>query len=103
MYIDLAVVIVLLLVVLFCFRRFSSFVYAVAIIDIFLQILHFLKDNIPVPEFEALIANYFPDSIPSIIRSYTSGILYTIIMWGFAIIYMIFLSYIVDTFLHKRK
>lgn len=103
MYVDLVVVIVLLLIVLFFFRRFSSFVYALVIIDIFLRILSFLGNNIPVPEFEILIEKYFPSSIPSIIGSYTNGILYTIIMWGFVIIYMIFLSYIVQTFIHKRK
>ena len=39
MYIDLAIVLILLIVVVVFFRKFSSFVYAFAIIDIFLRIL----------------------------------------------------------------
>ena len=49
MYIDVIVLLVLLGVVIFLFRKFSSFVYAVAIIDIFLRILTFIRDN-SVPE-----------------------------------------------------
>ena len=59
MYIDVIVLLVLLGVVIFLFRKFSSFVYAVAIIDIFLRILTFIRDN-SVPELKSLIGKYFP-------------------------------------------
>ena len=103
MYIDLVVLIILLLIVLFFFRRWSNFVYAVAIIDIFLRILNFLGNNIPVPEFKALINKYFPDSVPHIIDKYSSGIIETIFMWFLLVIYVCFLSYIFRTFLKKRR
>ncbi len=103
MYIDLVVLIVLLLLVLFFFRRFSSFVYAVAIVDIFLRIVTFIKDNVPVPELQALIGKYCPSSIPAIIGKYSNGIFYTILMWIFVFIYMCFLFYIVRIFIHKKK
>ena len=103
MYIDLVVLIVLLILVLFFFRRWSNFVYAVAIIDIFLRILNFLGNNIPVPEFKTLINKYFPDSIPAIISKYTSGIVETIFLWFLVVIYMFFLNYIFRTFLKKRR
>ncbi len=103
MYVDLVVIVILLLVVIFCFRRFSSFVYAFAIIDIFLRILNFIQNNVPVPELQALIGKYFPNSIEAVICSYTSGIIETIILWAYVIVYAIFLGYIVRIFIHKKK
>lgn len=102
MYIDVIIVLGLLVAVIFLFRKFSSFVYAVAIIDIFLRILTFIRDN-SVPELHNLIVKYFPESIPTIMDTYTNGILYTILMWIYVIIFTIFLFYITKYFIHKRK
>lgn len=102
MYIDLVILLILLGLVVFFFRRFSSFVYAVAIIDIFLRLLTFLKYN-TVPEVKALIGKYLPESIGNIIARYTNGWLYTICIWTYVIIMMIFLGYIINYFIHKRK
>ena len=102
MYIDLIILLVLLGLVVFFFRRFSSFVYAVAIIDIFLRILTFLKYN-TVPELKALIGKYFPQSVASIIAHYTNGVFYTICIWAYVIVMTIFLGYIINYFIKKRK
>ena len=102
MYIDVIVLLVLLGVVIFLFRKFSSFVYAVAIIDIFLRILTFIRDN-SVPELKSLIGKYFPESIAGIIGHYSSGMFYTLLMWAYVIIFAIFLGYITKYFIKKRK
>jgi len=102
MYVDVIIVLCLLVAVIFVFRKFSSFVYAVAIIDIFLRILTFIRDN-SVPELKSLIGKYFPESIPSIIATYSDGIFYTILMWVYVIIFTVFLFYITKYFIHKRK
>ena len=102
MYIDVAILLIVLVIVVFFFRKFSSFVYAVAIIDIFLRILTFLKYN-TVPELKALVGAYFPESIAGIIAKYSNGIFYTILMWAYVIIFAIFLGYITNYFIHKRK
>ena len=102
MYIDLIVVLVLLGVVIFLFRKFSSFVYAVAIIDIFLRIMTFIRDN-SVPELKSLIGKYFPESIPSIIANYSNGLFYTILMWIYVGIFTVFLVYVTKYFIKKRK
>ncbi len=102
MYFDVILLVAIILLVIFCFRRFSSFVYIVAILDITLRILNFIRINVPVPELQALLKSYFPASIPHVIDKYTSGIVTTVIMWGFVIIYSIFLSYVFKTFLKKR-
>jgi len=102
MYIDVIIVLILLGLVIFLFRKFSSFVYSVAIIDIFLRILTFVRDN-SVPELHNLIAKYFPESIPSIIAKYSDGIFYTILMWVYVGIFTVFLVYITKYFIKKRK
>ena len=103
MYIDLIVLIVLLLVVVMFFRRFSSFVYFVAIIDIFLRILTFIKNNIGLRDVAAIIDKYITESILAIIVNYTDGLVYTIIAWAFIIIMMIFEGYIIKFFIKKKK
>ena len=97
MYIDLIVLIVLILVVVMFFKRFSSFV------DILLRILTFIKNNIGLPDVSALIGKYVPESIIGIINKYSSGIVNTILQWAFVIIMIIFLSYIIKIFIHKKK
>jgi hypothetical protein len=103
MHIDLIIVILLLIMVVFYFRRWSNFVYAVAIIDIFLRILAFIRDNVPIPELKRFLAKYFSSSVPDILDNYTKGILFTILMWVLVIIYICFLFYVFRTFLKKKK
>lgn len=105
MYIDLIVLVVLIFIVVMFFKRFSSFVFFMAIADIFLRILTFVKNNIGLPDVAALINKYIPESIIAIIDKYTSTIpiLNGILRWAFVIIMMIFLSYIVKIFINKKK
>lgn len=105
MYIDLIVLIVLMVVVIMFFKRFSSFVFFVAIVDIFLRIVTFIKHNIPLSDVSSLLDKYIPESILSIINKYTSSIplLNTILNWAFIVIMIIFLSYIIKIFIHKKK
>lgn len=103
MYIDLIVLIVLMLVVIMFFKRFSSFVFFMAIVDIFLRILTFIKYNIGLPDVAALIGKYLPESIIAIIERYTGGIFEIILKWCFIIIMCIFLGYITKIFIHKKK
>lgn len=103
MYIDLIVLIILIFVVVMFFKRFSSFVFFMAIIDIFLRILAFIKYNIGLPDVAALIGKYLPESIMAIIDKYTNGLFQAILEWAFVIIMIIFLSYIVKIFIHKKK
>jgi hypothetical protein len=99
---DLAIILVLLVVVIFVFKSFSSAIYFLASLDILLRILAFIKTNVPVPELKALIGRYFPSSLESIIAKYTSGIFYHIFIWLYAIVFMIFLFYTLRIFFKKR-
>ena len=74
-----------------------------AIVDILLRILTFIKNNIGLPDVSALIGKYVPESIPAIISKYTDGIPNTILQWVFLIIMIIFEAYIIKFFWKKKK
>lgn len=103
MYIDAIVLFVLLIIVITIFRRFDSFVYSVAIIDIFLRILTFIKNNIPLKDISNVIGKYLPESIMGIIDRYSDGIVQTILSWIYVAIMAIFLYYIIKLFVKKKK
>lgn len=104
MYIDLVIFVILVIAVIFFFRRFSSFVYFVCAMDILYRLLHFLGDNVPVPELSSLINKYIPGSVVDMVSKYigTSGIFYVILIWIMFVLYCIFLFYIIRI-LFKRK
>ena len=104
MYIDLILFIVLVIAVVFFFRRFSSFVYLVCAIDILFRLLHFIADNVRVAELTSLINKYIPGSVPGMIGNYvgTTGIIYTVVIWLMFALYCILLFYIIRI-LVKRK
>ncbi len=103
MYIDLVILIALIVIVVMFFKRFSSFVFFMAIIDILLRILTFIKNNIGLPDVSALIGKYVPSSMFGIIDKYATGTINIILKWAFVFIMCIFLSYIIKIFIHKKK
>ena len=103
MYIDLILLIVIIVAIVMYARNFSSFVFAVAITDILLRILAFIRSNIGLPDFKAFLAKYFPDSIFSIIDKYTHGDISIILKWLFVIIMIFFLYYVIRIWIKKKK
>ena len=103
MYIDLIVLILLIFVVIMFFKNYQSFVFLMAIIDIFLKIMTYIKYNIGLKDISYIIGKYLPESIFDIIHTYTNGIVSTIIDWCFVIIMINFLFYITRIFLRKKK
>lgn len=105
MYIDLIVLVVLMIVVIMFFKRFSSFVFFIAIVDMFLRLLTFVKNNIPLKDVSAIIGKYIPESLLSIIDSYTGSIsiLNIILRWVYFVLMAIFFGYVVKIFMKKKK
>ena len=105
MYIDLIVLVVLLIVVIMFFKRFSSFVFFIAIFDIFLRLLTFVKNNVPLRDVSSIIGKYLPESLLAIIDFYTGNIniLNIILRWIYFILMAIFFGYIFKIFLKKKK
>lgn len=99
---DLVILIVLIAIVIIFFKRFSSFIYFLAITDIFLRIMTFLNAELARLGIYLYLNKYIPASIPSIINSYSSGILNTVLMWLYVIAIIIFESYIIKTFFRKK-
>ena len=99
---DAIIFIILLLVAIFFFKRFSNTVFFVAIVDIFLRILTFIRDNTFV-ELKKFIGKYFPENIPNIIGKYAKGDLYLILVWIYVILMIVFLYYIVKIFIKRKK
>lgn len=102
MYIDAIIVIALIIVAFGWFRRFSKSVYALAIIDIFLRLIHFVGDNLGIKEFNSFVNRVFPNSVPSIISHYTSGVFYTILLWVYILLMIFFLGYTIRVFIKKK-
>ena len=99
---DAIIFILLLIVVIFFFRNFSNTVFFIAIFDIFLRILTFIRDN-TFQEIKTFVKQYFPESIPDIIGKYSEGNLYKILIWVYVIFMCVFLYYIIRIFIKKRK
>lgn len=103
MYIDLIVLLVLIAVVFIFFRKFSSIVYAIFIIDLILRAMTYIKWNINLLDIKNVIDKYLPESVPGIIGRYLKGLPYTIVMWIYIILLFIFIGYLIRTFIKKRR
>ena len=103
MYIDLIILRVLLIIIVMFFQRFDSFVLFMGILEIFLRILAFIKNNIGLQDISQVIGKYLPESIFGIIDKYTNGIVQTVLNWVFVGIMAIFLFYVTKIFIKKKK
>ena len=98
----IVIILVILAVIVMIFKKFSSFVYYVCLVDIFLRILDFLANNIPLDFLSNFLNTYFPNSINHIIEMYTSGIFTTVLMWIMVLLYGILDFYLLRTFWKKN-
>ncbi|MBE6144147.1 MAG: hypothetical protein E7169_01040 [Firmicutes bacterium] len=99
---DLVILVVLIGIVVFIFKKFSSFIYFIAIVDILLRILTFIKTQISNYEIYSFLNKYVPTSIPGILNNYSSGILNTLLIWLYVIAMIIFEYYLIRTFIKKK-
>lgn len=99
---DLVILIVLLLIIVLVFKRFSSFIYFTVIIDLFLRMIHYIASYLGIAEISNFVSSYIPGSIPAILGKYSTGIFFTILMWGYIVVYVIFEVYIIKTFMKKK-
>lgn len=104
MYIDILVLVLIIIAVIFFFKRFSSFIYLICSLDILYKLLHFIADNVKVPELSSLINKYVPTGIIGLGAKYlgTSGVLYTILCWTVFVIYCILLFYIIRILVRRK-
>lgn len=99
---DLVILLVLMGLVIFFFKRFSNVIYFIAIADILLRIVTFVKEQLATGEILAFMNKYIPANIPAIIGNYSSGLLYNILVWLYVVAFVIFEFYILRTFFRKK-
>ena len=103
MYIDLIIVLVLFIVCLISFKKFSSFIYFFAIVDIMFRLINYLVTNVNIPVVTDFCKKFIPASIPALAGKYTSDVFETIILWVVFALYVIFEYQIITFFAKKRK
>lgn len=99
---DLFVFVVLLCITIFIFRRFKAVIYCIAIIDIMLRILTFIKLNIEIPEVFIFLNKHIPTSVLGIIGHYTTGTIFTILSWTYVACFVLFEYFIIRTFIKNK-
>ncbi|HPF82923.1 MAG TPA: hypothetical protein PLV83_01985 [Bacilli bacterium] len=99
---DLIILLILLGLVAVFMKKFKCFVYFVGIIDIFLRIITFVKIQVTSGDIYNILNKYIPASIPDIIGNNCSDILYTILLWAYVSIMVLFEFYVFRMFLKKK-
>ena len=100
---DLIIIVLLILVIGFVFRDFKSVVYLFGILEIFFRLLHQIALKLNVPAFTTFINNYIPSSLSALLDKYADGLLFEVLEWLLIIIFIWFLVYLVEYFIHKKK
>lgn len=98
---DLVILLLLIGLVIFFFRRFSSLIYLIGIVDIFLRLVTFIKVELTKGELYAIIDKYIPFNIPTLLGNYSDGLLYTILLWLYIAAMIIFEFYLIKGFFKK--
>ena len=97
---DIVIIFIILLIVALVFKKASNVIIFFGLIDIFLRILNYIGNN-TIKEINDFINKIFPNSIPDIIGNYSSGVLESILMWGYILLMILFLYYVFRMLLHR--
>lgn len=100
---DVVIMMAIIGAIVFFFKRtFSGFVYAVAMVDIFLRVLAFIKAKLFAGNILVFLNKWFPVSVPAIIDKYTDGVLCEVLIWVYVGIMVVFLFYTIRIFIKKK-
>ena len=102
---DAIIIILIILVLVLLFKRtFSSAIYAIVIVDIFLRLIDFLRGYVHFSGQIGSFLNKIPASLNAVIigTKGTIGIFADILLWVIFVVYVIFLCYIFAYFLRKK-
>ena len=97
---DILIIFIVLLIVALVFKRTSNVIIFFGLIDVFLRILDYIGKN-TIDDVNNIINKIFPDSIPAIIRAYSSGTLEIILMWVYVLLMILFVYYVFRMLLHR--
>ena len=91
--VSIVIIAIVLLIVALTLKKFSNVIIAFGLIDVFLRIVDYIGEH-TVKDINDIINKVFPDSIPAIISSNSSGILCDILMWGYILLMTLFMYYV---------
>lgn len=97
---DIVILLIIVLLIAVIFKRVSNTIIFLGLIDIFLRIINFIGNN-TTKEINSIINRYFPASIQAIIEKYSSGIVETILVWGYVALMGMFLYYVFKMLLRR--
>jgi len=101
MSVEFLIFLIALIAIIIFFKNFYSCVYFVVIVDIFLRVVTYLKENLLRSDvFDFL--NYVPGSVAQIIKSFDMDIFTEVLLFVYILVYIIFEIIIVKQFI-KRK
>ena len=100
---DVIILIAVIVLFVFLFKRtFSSFVYAVAVTDIFFRIVTYLKIRLTSGSLYAFLDKNIPSNIPTVIEKYTNYEFSVVLIWAYVVIMIVFEFFAIRAFMHKR-
>lgn len=99
---DLIVFLLLLAIVIFLLRDIKWVTYLIGIVEIFLRLVHYIANNLGIPEVASFVNNNIPTSLFDILAKYSSGLFYDVLCWILVLFFIWFLIYLVR-YLFKAK
>lgn len=99
---DLIVFLLLLAIVIFLLRDIKWVTYLIGIVEIFLRLVHYIANNLGIPEIASFVNNNIPTSLFDILAKYSSGLFYDVLCWILVLFFIWFLIYLVR-YLFKAK
>lgn len=100
---DLIILVIMIGLIIFFYKKFRNVIYFLGIVEIFFRIVHVVGDLIGIKVINDAINSFIPESILSIFAKYSSGLLYDIIVWIFVVLFVIFEYYLIRGFFSKSK
>ena len=100
---DLIIIVILILIIGFVFKDFKSVVYLFGILEIFFRLFHKIASKLSIEAFSRFVNNYIPSSLSALLDKYADGLLFDVLEWVLIIIFIWFLVYLVEYFIHKKK
>lgn len=96
------VVIALIALIFIISKDLICLVYGIGILEIFFRLCTFLYNQVG-GHFLGTICKYVPSSMVTLIDKYTNGTLFTILLWTFISIMIVFLVLNIKVFAKKMR
>lgn len=100
---DLIIVLVLIVLVAFFYKKFKFEVYFIGILEIFLRLINYIANHIEIDTVSTFVNKYIPSSLFNLIGKYSNGLLSTIFSWVLIAMLVLFEFYLIKNFIKKKS